>query len=40
MKENMIDMFKEIVEYVFNPSRLIRLSIIYNIPFDTLVEYY
>jgi hypothetical protein len=40
MKENMKEFHKELVEYVFNPKRLIRLSIEYHIDFQTLNELY
>ena len=40
MKEN-ISLFKEeLIEYVFNPQRLVRLAIYLGITFDELNEFY
>ncbi len=40
MKENMKDFHKELVEYVFNPQRLVRLANYLGNTFDELNELY
>jgi len=40
MKQSIQPLKKEIVEKVFNPTRLFKISEKYNIDFDELVEIY
>jgi hypothetical protein len=40
MKHNVQPLKKELVEQVFNPNRLFKISEKYNIDFDELVEIY
>ena len=40
MKINNQEFTYELVSIVFNPTRLLRLSKFYNIPFDELIEIY
>ena len=40
MKTNMHSFLKELVAYVFNPTRLLKLCELYNIEFEILVDLY
>ncbi len=40
MKENIQEFKKELIEYVFHPKRLIRLSKLYQLTFEELNDLY